>query len=95
MNLKYIIQDRHIQGIIDKIIIPNFKNDDFNRGILLGTIAIVKKIDNPYYNSLPLPKNVPWQTKQQLECRARNIPGKNGYTNCPYENSYHGGSGTW
>lgn len=36
-NFKYIIRDRHIQGIIDKLIVPQFKQHNFAEGILIGT----------------------------------------------------------
>ena len=94
-NLKYIIQDRHIQGIIDKIIIPEFERRNFYRGILLGTRAIITKIDNPYYNLLPNPEHLTWESQTISECRVRNPPGRNGYSNCPVETSYHGGGGNW
>lgn len=94
-NLKYIIRDRNIQGVIDKIIVPEFKQHKFNQGILKGTQALINRIDNPYYNSLPSSKHPTWESQIMSECRARNLPGKNGYDNCPTEVSYHGGSGNW
>ena len=43
-NLKYIIQDCHIRRIIDKIMIPKFKHQDYATGILLGTKTIIKRV---------------------------------------------------
>ena len=97
-NLKYIIQDRHIQGVIDKIMIPRFKQEDLTTGILLGTKAIIRKVENPYYNLLPTPEQIPWQSKLKLEFKLRNIPSSKGSAYeryYPSEISYYGGSGTW
>ena len=94
-NLKYIIQDRHIQGIIDRIMIPKFKQKDFAAGIFLRTKAIIKKVDNPYYNSLPIPEQKPWESKLKSEFKLKNIPNsKYSYTNYPNQISYYGGSGS-
>ena len=97
-NLKYIIQDRHIQGIIDKIMIPKFKHQGYATGVLLATKTIIKKVDNPYYNLLPTPQQTPWQSKLKFEFKSRNIPSSKGYAydnSYPNEISYYGGSGTW
>ena len=98
-NLKYIIQDRHFQGIIDKIMIPRFKQNDFDRGVLLGINKIIEKVDNPYYNSIPTPLNIPWESKLRLEFKLRNVPNPKGdgldNASYPDEISYYGGSGTW
>lgn len=94
-NLKYIIRDNHIQGVIDKIIIPKFKHHEFKQGISSGMKALITKIDNPYYSHLPISKRYSWQSQQIAECKARNIPGKYGYSNCPDIVSYYGGSGKW
>ena len=96
-NLKYIIHDRHIQGVIDKLIIPKFKQNNFAEGILVGTKALITKTDNPYYSELPYPENPVWESQVRSECKSRNLPSpKAGYTyTCPNEVSYHGGSGTW
>jgi len=67
-NLKYIIRDRHIQGLIDKIIIPQFKHYDFSQGILLGITELVRKISNPQYDWLPNKMKVTWESKQQERC---------------------------
>ena len=95
-NLKYIIQDRHIQGIIDKIIIPEFERRNFYPGILLGTQALITKIDNPYINSLPSPERSTWESQKKDRCWKRKINREDrSYYSCLAETSYHGGSNNW
>ena len=96
-NLKYIIRDRQIQGVIDKLIIPKFQQNDFTEGILIGTEALIIKIDNPYYSQLPDSENPTWESQIRSECRSRNLPDPQSryQYRCPNEISYHGGSGTW
>ncbi|MDJ0573525.1 MAG: TPM domain-containing protein [Pleurocapsa sp. MO_192.B19] len=95
-NLKYILQDRHIQGVIDKIIIPKFKHSNFNKGILLAIQALITKIDNPYCNLLPNPEHSTWESQKKALCWKRKVSREDrSYYPCPAEASYHGGSGNW
>ena len=78
--------------------IPQFKQNNFEMGIILRMKAIVAKIDNPYDNSIPKPKNTPWQKRLISECKARRTPNPRMgeyNNNCFPKYSYYGGSGIW
>lgn len=92
-NLRYITKDRHIQGVIDKIIIPEFKQHNFNRGTLLGTKVLIDKIDNPYIDSTPKPDNfgsVGQEYKNKALCQTYQSTFW-----CSSEGRDRGGSGNW
>lgn len=97
-NLVNYIRDCHIQGIIDKIIVPEFKRNNFEQGILLGIDALIIKIDNPYFSSLPQPKHSTRESQKKARCwqRLKNRSWRSIFDDdCSAEVSYYGGSGRW
>lgn len=92
-NLRYITKDRNIQGIIDKIIIPEFERQNFNRGIALGTKALANKIENPYTDSTPQPNN-PSAVGREYKNKALCQEYRSTFW-CSSEGRDRGGGGNW
>ena len=52
-GLEGILTDLHSQGIVDTIILPHFKRDDFYGGITEGLAEIIRRIDEEPITSNP------------------------------------------
>ena len=92
-NLRYVTKDRHIQSVIDKIIIPKFKQHNPNQGILLGTKTLIDKIENPYTDLMLKPNNlklVGKQYKNKALCQTWQSTFW-----CSTEGRDRGGQGNW
>ena len=93
LNLRYITKDRNIQGVIDKIIIPEFGKQNFNRGIALGTKVLANKIENPYTDSTPQPDD-PSAVGREYKNKALCQDYRSTFW-CSSEGRDRGGGGNW